>query len=79
MAFALLSTVAVLPLAHAVAFGGPAPTGVEPDRAVNGFSPKTTQGPSVAELRKRAYNLYPETCGWVSGDLCEQSPRKSDE
>ncbi|KAF2007714.1 hypothetical protein P154DRAFT_1144 [Amniculicola lignicola CBS 123094] len=63
----LLSTIAVLPAAHGIAFGGPAPTGAS--RALEGWTPKPTKGPSVAELRKRQSAFEYETCGWVNGDL----------
>jgi hypothetical protein len=65
----LFSLVAALPGAHGVAFGGPEPTQVNPDRALEGFSPKPTNGPSLNELRKRQTGLY-NTCGWLDGDIC---------
>ena len=66
----LFSLVAALPAAHAIAFGGPVPTGTSPERALDGNNPKPTKGPSVGELFKRQSNLFPETCGWVDGDYC---------
>lgn len=77
----LLSLVAVLPAAYGVAFGGPEPTQVNPDRALDGMSPKPTNGPSFNELRKRQSGLY-NTCGWLDGDICtlsypSKAPNKS--
>jgi hypothetical protein len=60
---------AMLPVIHCIAFGGPAPTATSPDRAVDGWSPKPTKGPSVSELRRRQTNDNPETCGWIDGDI----------
>jgi hypothetical protein len=65
----LLSLVAALPAAHGVAFGGPEPTEAGPNRALDGMSPKPTNGPSFNELRKRQTGLY-NTCGWLDGDIC---------
>jgi hypothetical protein len=65
----ILSLVAAVPVAYGVAFGGPAPTDISPDRALEGTSPIPTRGPSVEELRKRQ-SFSEATCGWVSGDLC---------
>ncbi|KAF2108317.1 hypothetical protein BDV96DRAFT_587584 [Lophiotrema nucula] len=67
-AVTLLSALAALPAANGVAFGGPAPTNTSPNRALDGFTPKPTRGPSVAELRRRQ-NAGAETCGWVDEDL----------
>ncbi|CAO2654297.1 Nn.00g110300.m01.CDS01 [Neocucurbitaria sp. VM-36] len=64
----LFSLVAALPVAQAIAFGGPAPTATSPERGLDGTNSKPTKGPSVSELRKRQSNLFPETCGWVDGD-----------
>ncbi|KAH3962700.1 hypothetical protein HBI73_159580 [Parastagonospora nodorum] len=64
----VLSLVAALPSTYAVAFGGPAPTDISPDRALEGTSPKPTRGPSVEELRKRQSSSQ-ATCGWVDGDI----------
>lgn len=70
----VFSLVAALPAAHAVAFGGPVPTDKSPNRAFDGMTPRPTNGPSINELRKRQSNLFsPEVCGWVDGDLGEQS------
>ncbi|KAF2796575.1 hypothetical protein K505DRAFT_415632 [Melanomma pulvis-pyrius CBS 109.77] len=66
---ALLGAIVVLPMTDSIAFGGPAPTATSPNRAVDGWSPKPTKGPSVAELRRRQTNLNPETCGWIDGDI----------
>ncbi|KAF2195119.1 hypothetical protein K469DRAFT_743770 [Zopfia rhizophila CBS 207.26] len=66
---ALLGALAVLPAVNCVAFGGPAPTVFSPNRVLEVWSPKPTKGPSIAELRRRQSNLFPETCGWQSGDL----------
>ncbi|KAF2730770.1 hypothetical protein EJ04DRAFT_31729 [Polyplosphaeria fusca] len=63
----LLTAVAVLPATNAIAFGGPAPTNTSPQRELDGWTPKPTNGPTVAELRKRQTNYYPEVCGWVDG------------
>ncbi|KAF2477777.1 uncharacterized protein BDR25DRAFT_364743 [Lindgomyces ingoldianus] len=62
----LISALALLPAVNCIAFGGPAPT--QGTRAVTGSSPKPTNGPSLAELRRRA-NVNPETCGFYSEDL----------
>ncbi|KAF2687831.1 hypothetical protein K458DRAFT_385401 [Lentithecium fluviatile CBS 122367] len=66
----LICTIAVLPFAKGIAFGGPAPTETATNlyRVVGAPKPETTKGPSVAELRRRAFGLYPETCGWIDGD-----------
>jgi hypothetical protein len=65
----LLSLVAALPAAYGVAFGGPEPTAIGPDRALDGMSPKPTKGPSQNELRKRQTGSW-ATCGWLDGDVC---------
>ncbi|KAF1979616.1 hypothetical protein BU23DRAFT_548827 [Bimuria novae-zelandiae CBS 107.79] len=70
----LLSAVAVLPLVRCIEFS-PAPTkGLEHvDKAGNGWTPVPTQGPSVAELRRRqlASTLGDglNTCGWIATDF----------
>jgi hypothetical protein len=66
----LLSLVAALPAVYGVAFGGPEPTAVGPDRALDGMSPKPTKGPSLNELRKRQTGSW-ATCGWLDGDVCK--------
>jgi hypothetical protein len=66
--FQIISLVAALPSVYGIAFGGPAPTDIGPDRALDGTSPKPTRGPSVNELRKRQSSSQ-ETCGWVDGDF----------
>ena len=71
--FQLLSGFAVLPLAHCVAFGGPAPTTIESIKeAADGWTPKPTQGPSIAELRRRqtveTLDAGFNTCGWIGTD-----------
>jgi hypothetical protein len=63
---ALLGLLGLLPTVSCVAFGGAAPTEVNPDRALAGWNPKPTNGPNVAELRKRQSNA--ETCGFIDGD-----------
>lgn len=66
----VFSLVAALPAAHAVAFGGPVPTDLGPDKAFGGMSPKPTNGPSINELRKRQNDAG--LCGWVDGDFGKQ-------
>jgi hypothetical protein len=66
----LLGALALLPAVNCVAFGGPAPTETAPIRVQEGWTPRPTKGPSIAELKKRQTNLYPETCGWIDGDYC---------
>ncbi|KAF2653414.1 hypothetical protein K491DRAFT_705825 [Lophiostoma macrostomum CBS 122681] len=65
----LLGALAMLPAANCIAFGGPAPTETAPIRVQEGWTPKPTKGPSVAELKNRQTNLDPETCGWIDGDF----------
>ena len=69
----LVSTLIVLPLAHGIAFGGPAPTeaSFNADRAIAAFKSEPTKGPSLIELKKRQFELDYETCGWIDGDSCK--------
>ncbi|KAH7081624.1 hypothetical protein BKA63DRAFT_562159 [Paraphoma chrysanthemicola] len=66
---AALGLLAIAPTAYAVAFDGPAPTNINPERALVGTNPRPTEGPSVNELKKRQTGSSPETCGWVDGDF----------
>lgn len=66
----IASLVAALPAVNGVAFGGPAPTAIRPERALEVSPPVPTQGPLISELKKRQTNLFPATCGWIDGDLC---------
>lgn len=66
----LLEAAALVPIAHCVAFAGPKPTAPTPYRALDGRSPKPTQGPRIDELRRRQFDSS-ETCGWVDGIYCE--------
>jgi hypothetical protein len=63
----LLGLVATFPAARGIAFGGVAATATSPGR-VDGTTPKPTNGPSVAELRRRQTSSDQEICGWVDGD-----------
>jgi hypothetical protein len=68
-----------VPTAYAIAFDGPAPTNINPERALVGTKPRPTHEPSVIELKKRQTGSSPETCGWVDGDfgmfpLLDRSP-----
>lgn len=65
----LLGSVAAT--AQAVAFPGPQPTNGQKEVGV-GWNPKPTDGPildNAHDLRIRAIDAYPRTCGWVGGDL----------
>jgi hypothetical protein len=73
----ILSLVAALPSAYAVAFGGPVPTDTSPNRVLEGMAPEPTNGPSINELRKRQSSASPEICGWVDGILGTQNPKLS--
>jgi hypothetical protein len=73
----ILSLVAALPSAYAVAFGGPVPTDTSPNRVLEGMAPEPTNGPSINELRKRQSSVSPEICGWVDGILGTQRPKLS--
>lgn len=67
----LLEAAALVPIAHCVAFAGPKPTAPIPYRALDGWSPKPTQGPRIDELRRRQFDSS-ETCGWVDGDYSSE-------
>lgn len=72
--FELLSSFAALPLAHCVAYGGPTPTNkIESlEQVADGWTPKPTQGPPIAELRRRqtveTLDAGFNTCGWIGTD-----------
>lgn len=70
----LLSLAATISAAYAIAFAGPAPTSVSPERVQVESIPLPTPGPPAEELKKRQTNLYPNTCGWVNGIWCMYSP-----
>ncbi|KAF2273992.1 uncharacterized protein EI97DRAFT_435639 [Westerdykella ornata] len=72
---ALFSLIPLLPAASCIAFGGPAPTDVGPDKALNGFTPKPTHGPSISELQKRQRSFGVNTCGWIDRDYCNSTDR----
>ena len=63
----LASFAAAIPAVYGIAFAGPEPTAVSPERALD--NPKPTLGPLISELRKRQ-NAFANTCGWVDGDIC---------
>jgi hypothetical protein len=65
----IFSLAAALPAVFGIAFEGPIPTAINPERALMGTSPKPTTAPSVNELRKRQSSSSPATCGWVDGDF----------
>lgn len=70
----LLSLAAAVPAAYAIAFAGPVPTDISPNRAQVEANPLPTQAPSVQELKKRQTNANPNTCGWVDGDFGMSNP-----
>jgi hypothetical protein len=65
---AFFCLIAVSPVTQAIAFGVPAPTAVNPQRALNGNIPEPTHNPSAIDLRNRQANFNQETCGWVDGN-----------
>ncbi|KAL6707582.1 hypothetical protein ACN47E_003931 [Coniothyrium glycines] len=66
---AVLSLAAATPVVYGIAFEGPAPTAVSPERVQIESKPQPTQAPSVDELKRRQTNRNPNTCGWIDEDL----------
>ncbi|KAF2807820.1 uncharacterized protein BDZ99DRAFT_572715 [Mytilinidion resinicola] len=67
----LLAVAALVTGVTCITFAGPIATPLVPQRLIDGWSPKPTQGPSPNELRKRQFDSS-ETCGWVDGDFSSQ-------
>ncbi|KAF2495590.1 hypothetical protein BU16DRAFT_539522 [Lophium mytilinum] len=67
----ILAVAVLVPTATCIAFAGPRATPPVPQRLIDGWSPKPTQGPSPKELRKRQFDSV-ETCGWIDGDFSSQ-------